>query len=137
MHDRIDVQAHAVAVSNRPTRGGDHATTAAIAWVVRFSFRHAWAVIIGFLLASIFCGNYFVRHFVITSDSNKLMSSSLPWRQQEAMLDRAFPQRIDRIIAVIDATTPEAADNAADALMAELSSRRDVIRTVTRADGGE
>ena len=91
----------------------------------------------GFLVAAMLCGNYFVRHFVITSDSNKLMASALPWRQQEAMLDRAFPQRIDRIVAVIDATTPEAADNAADALAAELSSRSDVIRTVMRADGGE
>ena len=53
------------------------------------------------------------------------------------MLDRAFPQRIDQIIAVIDATTPEAADEAADALVKDLSSRSDVIRTVTQPDGGE
>src|SRR5262249_9149838 len=63
--------------------------------------------------------------------------SSLPWRQQEVMLDLAFPQRIDRIVAVIDATTPEAADNAADALASELAPRSDVIRTISRADGGE
>jgi hopanoid biosynthesis associated RND transporter like protein HpnN len=94
-------------------------------------------VIVGCLLLGIFSGNYFTRHFAITSDSNKLMSSSLPWRQQELMLDRAFPQRIDRIVAVIDATTPEAADNAADALVQELSWRSDVIRTISRADGGE
>jgi hopanoid biosynthesis associated RND transporter like protein HpnN len=53
------------------------------------------------------------------------------------MLDRAFPQRIDQIIAVIDATTPEAAGEAADALVKDLSSRSDVIRTVTQPDGGE
>jgi hypothetical protein len=136
MHDRIDVQARTLAVPPQSTRTGDLATVA-IARVIRFSSRHVWAVIVGFLVAAMLCGNYFVRHFVITSDSNKLMSSALPWRQQEAMLDRAFPQRIDRIVAVIDATTPEAADNAADALAAELSSRSDVIRTVMRADGGE
>ena len=136
MHERIDVQARTLAVAPQSTRSGDLAT-AAIARVVRFSSRHVWAVILGFLVAAVLCGDYFVRHFVITSDSNKLMSSALPWRQQEAMLDRAFPQRIDRIVAVIDATTPEAADNAADALVAELSSRRDLVRTVTRADGGQ
>ena len=81
--------------------------------------------------------SYFTPHFVITSDSNKLMSSSLPWRQQEIMLDLAFPHRIDRIVAVIEATTPEAADNAADALVNELSPRSDVIRTISHADGGE
>src|SRR6516164_7077228 len=58
-------------------------------------------------------------------------------RQQEMMLDTAFPQRIDQIIAVIDATTPEAADDAADVLSNELASRSDVIRTVSRPDGGE
>jgi hypothetical protein len=63
------------------------------------------------------------------------MSSSLPWRQQEAMLNCAFPEH--RIVAVVDATTPEAADNAADALVRELSSRSDVIRTIGRLDGGE
>jgi hopanoid biosynthesis associated RND transporter like protein HpnN len=94
-------------------------------------------VILGFLLLAILSASYFTRHFVISSDSNKLMSSSLPWRQQEAMLDLAFPQRIDRIVAVIDATTPEAADDAADALVNELSPRSDVIRTISRSDGGE
>jgi hopanoid biosynthesis associated RND transporter like protein HpnN len=94
-------------------------------------------VILSFLLLAIFSGIYSLRHFVITTDSNKLLSSSLPWRQQEMMLDAAFPQRIDRIVAVIDATTPEAADNAADALVNTLAARRDVIRTAVRPDSGE
>src|SRR6266852_2496497 len=118
-------------------QAGDFATTAAITRLVELSSRYSWPVILGFLLVAILSAGYFTRHFVITSDSNKLMSSSLPWRQQEVMLDLAFPQRIDRIVAVIDATTPEAADNAADALVNELSPRSDVIRTVSRFDGGK
>src|SRR5229473_2906302 len=118
-------------------KSGAFATTAAITRLVQLSSRYSWPVILGFLLAAIASADYFARHFVITSDSNKLISSSLPWRQQEVMLDLAFPQRIDRIVAVIDATTPEAADNAADALVNELSPRSDVIRTISRADGGE
>src|SRR5258708_1922552 len=118
-------------------KSGDFATTAAITRLVRLSSRYSWPVILGFLLVAIVSVGYFTRHFVITTDSNKLLSSSLPWRQQEVMLDLAFPQRIDRIIAVIDATTPEAADNAADALVNELSPRSDVIRTISRVDGGE
>ena len=112
-------------------------TIAAITRAVNISSRYSWPVIVGFLLVAIVSVGYLVRHFAITTDSNKLLSSSLPWRQQEIMLDRAFPQRIDQIIAVIDATTPEAADEAADALVKDLSSRSDVIRTVTRPDGGE
>src|SRR5882762_9638246 len=118
-------------------KSDDFAAIDAITRLVRLSSRYSWPVILGFLLVAIVSVDYFTRHFVITTDSNKLLSSSLPWRQQEVMLDLAFSQRIDRIVAVIDATTPEAADNAADALAQELSTHPDVIRTVSHFDGGE
>jgi hypothetical protein len=124
--------------TNDPMRKNDNRVTiAAITRAVNISSRYAWPVIVGFLLVTIVSTGYLVRHFAITTDSNKLLSSSLPWRQQEIILDRAFPQRIDQIIAVVDATTPEAAGEAADALVKDLSSRSDVIRTVTQPDGGE
>ncbi|MFL5093917.1 MAG: MMPL family transporter [Xanthobacteraceae bacterium] len=110
---------------------------AVITRLVQLSSRHAWLVMLGFLLAAIASASYFARHVVITTDNNQLMSSSLPWRQQELMIDLAFPQRVDRILVVIDAATPEAADNAADAMVNELSPRSDLIRTISRFDGGE
>jgi uncharacterized protein len=116
---------------------GDLATTAAIARLVQVSSRYSRCVILCSLLLAIVSIGYFTRHCAITTDSNKLLSSSLPWRQQEMTLDLAFPQRVDQIVAVIDATTPEAADQAADALVNELSPRSDVIRTISRPDGGE
>src|SRR6185312_4801484 len=109
----------------------------AIARVVRLSTAHAWAVIPAFLIAAALAGLYVSRHIAINTDSSKLLSSSLPWRQQEMKLNRLFPQRTDLMIAVIDATTPEAADDAADALVGALSGRTDVVRTVSRPDGGE
>ena len=118
-------------------KNDNRVTIAAITRAVHISSRYSWPVIVAFLLVTIVSVGYLVRHFAITTDSNKLLSSSLPWRQQEIMLDRAFPQRIDQIIAVIDATTPEAADEAADVLVKALSSRSDVIRTITQPDGGE
>jgi hopanoid biosynthesis associated RND transporter like protein HpnN len=137
MHDQIDVHARNIVAPRQSTKGGELAIAAVITRLAQVSSRYSWPVILGFLLAAALSVGYFTRHFVITTDSNKLMSSSLPWRQQEVMLDLAFPQRIDRIVAVIDATTPEAADNAADALVNELSPRSGVIRTISRADGGE
>ena len=107
------------------------------AQAVRLSTRFPWFVIVAFLLVAIVSSGYFARHFAITTDSNKLLSNSLPWRQQEIALDRAFPWRVDQIIAVIDATTPEAAEEASNALLDDLAPRSDVIRTVTRPDGGE
>jgi hopanoid biosynthesis associated RND transporter like protein HpnN len=119
------------------TKHPDSATISAIAWLVRLSSRYAWPVVVSSLLLAAVSAGYFTRHFAISTDSKQLLSSSLPWRQQEMMLNSRFPQRIDQIIAVIDATTAEAADDAADALVNELGSRSDLIRSVSRPDGGE
>src|SRR5271165_44355 len=108
---------------------------AAIVRAVRLSARYAWLVIAGFLIAATVSGSYISRHIAINTDSSKLLSSSLPWRQLENKLNEDFPQRTDRIIAVIDATTPEAADEAAGALVDALAPQSDVIRTVSRPDG--
>ena len=110
---------------------------AAVARAVRLSTRYAWLVIPGFLIAALLAGFYLSRHIAIDTDSSKLLSSSLPWRQQEIRLNDLFPQRTDRIIAVVDATTPEGAEEAASALADALAPQSDVIRTVTRPDGGD
>jgi hopanoid biosynthesis associated RND transporter like protein HpnN len=133
--DRIRLQR--CSRTQRSTINCESATIAAVTRLVQLSSRHAWPIILSFALLAILSACYFARHFAITTDTNKLLSSSLPWRQQETMLDAAFPQRTDQIIAVIDGVTPEAADSAADALVSELTSRTDVIRTVSRPDGGE
>ena len=105
--------------------------------LVQLSSRYAWPVILSFLLLATVSASYFTRHFAITTDSKKLLSSSLPWRQQEMMINAAFPHLVDQTVAVIDAATPEAADDAADALVKALASTPDVIRSVSRPDGGE
>src|SRR5260370_32195245 len=119
------------------TRNPESTPTAAITRLVGLSIRYAWPVILGFLFLAIASAGYFVRHFAISTDSKQLLSSSLPWRQQEAMLNAQFPQRIDQLIAVIDAATPEAADDAADVLVNELASRSDLILNVSRPDSVE
>ena len=118
-------------------RDRESVAIAAIARLVQLSSSCAWPVILGFLLLAVVSAGYFTRHFAMTTDSKKLLSSSLPWREQERMLDAAFPHRTDQIIAVIDAATPEAADDAADALVKGLAFRPDVIRSISRPDGGE
>src|ERR1700727_2044488 len=110
---------------------------AAIARVVRMSTRHAWLVIAAFLIAAILAGGYVARHVAINTDSDKLLSSSLPWRQQEIKLNALFPQRTDLIVAVIDGTTPERADEAANALAKALAPQTNLFRNVSRPDGGE
>jgi hopanoid biosynthesis associated RND transporter like protein HpnN len=134
---RIRVSAAAADGADRIPIQARNVTVAAITRLVQLSSRYAWPTILSFLLLAVVSATYFTRHFAIITDSKELLSSSLPWRQQERMLHNAFPQRIDQIIAVIDAGTPEAADDAADALVNGLASRSDVIRSVSRPDGGE
>ncbi len=110
---------------------------ATVARVVRLSTRHAWTIIAAFLIASILAAVYVSGHIAINTDSSKLLSSSLPWRQQEIKLNQLFPQRTDQLLAVIDGKTPEAAEEAADALVKALINQKNVVRTVTRPDGGE
>jgi hopanoid biosynthesis associated RND transporter like protein HpnN len=119
------------------TKRAEFAMTAAVYRLVQLSIRRPWAVILAFCLVAAVCAGYFTRHVAISTDSKKLMSDSLPWRQQEAAIDLAFPQRINRIVAVVDAATPEAADEAAGALTKALTPRKDVIQTVERIDGDE
>jgi hopanoid biosynthesis associated RND transporter like protein HpnN len=107
-----------------------------VARTARLSARHAWLVITLFLIGAGLAAGYAARHLAITTDSSKLLSSSLPWRQQEDRLNALFPQRTDLIVAVVDATTAEGAEEAAAALTKALKGRSDLIRTVRRPDGG-
>src|SRR5258706_108062 len=57
--------------------------------------------------------------------------------QDMALKDMALKHIALKDIAVIDASTPEGADDAAEALVKGLAARSDVIRSVSRPDGGE
>jgi uncharacterized protein len=131
------MQRNARVPPNRSIQTDNLAAIASVTRIVDLTTRFAWFVIPLFLILAILSGGYLARHFAITTDSSKLLSSSLPWRQQEIMLNDAFPQRTDQLIAVVDAATPEAADEAAGALVSDLSPRSDLIRTITRPDAGE
>jgi hopanoid biosynthesis associated RND transporter like protein HpnN len=108
---------------------------AAIARTVLFCARQAWLVIAGFVFLALVSGYYLANHFAITTDVNNLLSPSLPWRQQELMIDRAFPQRTDLLLVVVDGSTPEHAEAAATELAAKLAPRTDLFKSVRRPDG--
>src|SRR5689334_669825 len=100
--------------------------------VVTFCCRSAALVVTlsGFL--AVLTLAYTVEHFSIDTDSSKLISADLPWRQQEMRFDADFPQSVDQTVVVIDAATPEVAERAADVLSRRLSVRTDLFRTVRR-----
>jgi hopanoid biosynthesis associated RND transporter like protein HpnN len=104
--------------------------------LVAFCLRWPWTVVL-FTLALTGGGVYLTAtRFDIDTDTVHLFSSKIPWRQNETALYRAFPQLDNLIVAVIDADTPEKADDAAKRLNAALQGKPPILR-VWRPDEHE
>ena len=70
----------------------------------------------------------------ISTDTDALFASSLPWRQHQIAFDRAFPQFGNQIVAVIDAQLPEEAEATAAGLASAMAADTAHVRSVTRPD---
>lgn len=91
--------------------------------LVAFCLRWPWTVVL-LTLALTGGGVYLtVERFAIDTDTENLFSPDVNWRKNQAALSRAFPQLNYTIVAVIDAPNPEAADDAAARLTAELKGK--------------
>ncbi|MBO4223801.1 MMPL family transporter [Bradyrhizobium neotropicale] len=107
----------------------------AIVGVVDFcAQRRWWVLIIGILLA-VAALAYDVTRFSITTDTDKLISNNLAWRQRQAAFSEAFPDK--GILVVVSTPTPENAEAATSALTQELAKHPDLFRAVVQPDGGE
>jgi uncharacterized protein len=107
----------------------------AIVSVVTFCARRRWQVLtLGILLIAA-AAAYDVARFSITSDTENLISQTLPWHQRQSAFSKAFPE--SGITVVITAATPENAEQATSALEQELSKHPDLFRAVVRPDGGD
>lgn len=108
----------------------------AIIAIVDFCSLHRRAVIVLATVLTIVSGYYAITHFAINADTTNFISEKLKWRQDLMAMDKAFPQRVDQIIVVIDGATPELAESAAQTLADRLTRRPDLYRSVVRPDGG-
>jgi uncharacterized protein len=112
-------------------------TAAALAHVVDLCCRHAWKVLLLFLLVAGVAFSYASHHFAIDTDTVKLFPPDLPWRLHQKAFDDAFPLKADQIAVVIDALTPELAEQATAALAARLQKDPALFPVVYRPDGGD
>jgi uncharacterized protein len=104
--------------------------------IVSVCSRFPWVVLALATLVTIAAGYYTTTHFAINTNTNEFISAKLQWRQNLIALDKAFPQRVDQIVVVIDGATPELAEAAAQSLTDRLKRRPDLYRSVIRPDGG-
>ena len=110
-----------------------------IALVIRLvesSRRHAAVLATTILVTVVVIGLLAARHVGIDTDTGKLFSPKLAWRQAEAQVDREFPQNNGLLAVVIDAATPDQAEDAAAALQRRLSDNRELFQDVRSPTGG-
>ena len=99
--------------------------TTIVTRIVAACCNHAKLVVLIAALIALGSGYYAVSHFAINTDSGKLISEDLPWRQKQTEFNKAFPQSDGLILTVIDGTTPELAADAANRLIARLKDQKD------------
>src|SRR5271163_157998 len=110
--------------------------TALVVRAIEVCVKFAWPVVGIAVLLTVASGWYAVTHFSITTDINQLISTSIPWRQRELAFEKAFPQ-FELIVAVIDAPTPELADEATSALVGRLEQHKNLFRSIQQPKGGD
>lgn len=105
-----------------------------VVWSVR---RPLWVVALALVLAAA-SSVYVVGHFRINTDVSKLIDTEPQWSALSNAMDRAFPQRDQTILAVVEAGAPELANAAANALAAGLqgASHAGRIGAVSQPGGG-
>ncbi len=99
-----------------------------------FSQRHALAVTLGGFLLAVLAAFYSVSHLDVSTDTDRMFASSLPWRQHADELNKDFPQFNNLLVAVIDAKEPEEAEATAASLAAAATADHAHFNTVRRPD---
>ncbi|PNA15030.1 hypothetical protein C1X78_26230, partial [Pseudomonas sp. MPR-R1B] len=88
---------------------------------VAFSVRYRWIVIAVVALVTVASAGVAAHLFRINTDVERLIDPKEPWRQDEINYEKAFPQRGNTIVAVINGQTPEETEEAAANLAKALT----------------
>ncbi|GAB6053264.1 MMPL family transporter [Magnetospira thiophila] len=98
-------------------------------WVAVVS-RHALAVALLCLLATLGAAWHVVAAFDISTDNTDMLSPELPFRQRMIDMKRLFPTSGDDLLVVVEGQSADrVADGTAD-LVARMSARPDLFRSV-------
>jgi hypothetical protein len=108
--------------------------TALVIRLVDLSRRFAAVILSVALVISIALGWYVATHIKINTNVDQLLASDLSWRQREVELDKAFPQKTDRLVVVIDGDNADDAENAAALLAEKMRGMPELFKTVVRPD---
>ncbi len=103
-----------------------------VAWAI----GHAKLVIAICLALSVAAAVYSAKTLKMDSDTANMIAPELPWKQEMARINAAFPHNAGLLVVMIDSDSPDLAEDAAARLFARISERTDLFASVRRADGG-
>ncbi|HXZ85948.1 MAG TPA: hopanoid biosynthesis-associated RND transporter HpnN, partial [Myxococcota bacterium] len=89
---------------------------------VELCSRRALAVVLAGIASAVLLALYCQRNLAVDTQTESLVSADAPWRKVDQALDAAFPSRAAQLLVLIDARTPEQADDAAAALTERLKA---------------
>jgi hopanoid biosynthesis associated RND transporter like protein HpnN len=102
--------------------------------VVDFSRRFALGITVFCALMTVGAAVYIAINFAINTDVNTLLDPKAAWKQNEVAFSKAFPQRDDLLVIVIDGNNGAETDLAAAKIAAALTDRPDLFKTVSRPE---
>ena len=105
-----------------------------IRWV-RWVGRSALPVLVVALLATLGAAYVTVTRIGINTDTTDMLSEELAFRRHNRALSQAFPQFTDNLTVIVEAATPDLAEDAAARLAAEIGARPRLFRDVFYAQG--
>lgn len=95
--------------------------SALIRRIVEFCSRHAWFVFIVYLLLAIVSIFVTSKKLDITTDTTKMFSTKMPWKQRSDWMGKNFPNREGILVAIIEAKIPEERELSAEILVNQLN----------------
>jgi uncharacterized protein len=107
-----------------------------VARLVALCVSHPLLVLASTIVLCAITTHYVVHHFAMTTDTDALLSHSIPWRRRQNAFDAAFPQNDSNLVVVVDGRTPELSEVAAARLAAALRADRGLFQSVARPDAG-
>ena len=115
--------------------------TRAIEGTVAFCTDHAGLVVLAALATATAACIYAAQHFAITTDVTQLIAAEdSAWFKNQLAYQAEFPTQAEwpshKIMVVLDAPTPELADQAADKLAQSISAQSSVIQSAAQPGGG-
>ncbi len=105
--------------------------------IVALSVRWAWLVILAAVALTAVTGMHAAQNLSINSDTRDMIDADVPFRQNDAAFDAAFPQFVDFILVVIDGPSTERVELAARRLERRIIAEGALYRTVYRPGSEE